>query len=234
MKSPALLHPGSIGRALVSATLACACTGAAAQSSAPEQLRLFLEKETAGVSGRVEVTVGATDSRLQLAPCRILQPFVPAGTRLWGRTTLGVRCIEGAVWQVFLPVNIRIHGQAPVTARALAAGDSISDADVRFEEVELTRFAPGAIADLGQVADKQLARSVAAGQPLTRDLLRARQVIAQGDNVKVLFSGPGFSVSTPARALSGAIEGQSVRVITETGKTLSGTARSGRVVEIRG
>jgi flagellar basal body P-ring formation protein FlgA len=214
--------------------LAAAASAAAQPSDAPEQLRMFLEKETAGVSGRVEVSIGTPDARMHLAPCNNMQPFVPAGARLWGRTTLGVRCVDGAAWQVFLPANIRVYGQAPVASHSLNAGDSVTDADVRYEEVELTRYPAGAFADVLQLADKQLSRPVGAGQPLLRDQFRARQVVTQGDNVKVLYSGPGFAVSTQARALSGATEGQNVRVVTESGKTLSGTARSGRVVEIKG
>ena len=210
-----------------------AATLAAAQAPAPEQLRLFLEKETSGVAGRVEVSIGNPDSRLHLAACANMQPFVPTGARLWGRTTLGVRCIEGATWQVFLPAQIKVHGLAPVASHALNAGDNVTDADMRFEEIELSRFPPGAIADPGQLADKQLARPVPAGAPLLRDQFRARQVVAQGDTVKLVYSGPGFSVSTSARALSAATEGQTVRVVTDNGRNLSGIARNGRIVEVR-
>ena len=198
----------------------------------PEQLRVFLEKETTGFAGRIEVSIGTPGSRLQLAPCANPQPFVPAGARLWGRTTLGVRCVEGATWQVFLPVHIKVFGQAPVATRQLNAGDSLSDSDLRFDEIELTRYPLGAIADLSQLADKQLSRPIAAGQPLLRDGFRARPVLAQGDTVKLLYSGQGFSVSTQGRALSGAVDGQSVRVVTDSGRTISGTARPNRVVEL--
>ena len=199
----------------------------------PEQLRLFLERETTGFAGRIEVTIGAPGSRLQLAPCANPQPFVPAGARLWGRTTLGVRCAEGATWQVFLPVHIKVFGQAPVAARPLNAGDSVSEADLRFEEIELTRYPAGAFADPGQLADKQLARPLSIGQPLLRESLRARPVLAPGDTVKLVYSGQGFSVSTQARTLSAALDGQSVRVVTEAGKTISGIARPNRVVELK-
>jgi flagella basal body P-ring formation protein FlgA len=202
------------------------------QAEAPEQLRLFLQKETSGVAGRVEVSIGNADSRLHLAPCANMQPFIPAGARLWGRTMLGVRCVEGAAWQVFLPAQIKVFGMAPVATRALAPGDRVADVDIRMEEIELTRFAPGAIADPGQLADKQLSRQVAVGQPLLRDQFRPRPVMAQGDTVKLIYSGKGFAVSTSGRALSGATEGQGVRVVTESGRTLSGTARAGHVVDV--
>lgn len=217
---------------LVAAAIGCA-GNAAAQSGAPENLRLFLEQETSGFAGRVEVSIGTPGSNLHLAACANMQPFIPTGARLWGRTTLGVRCTQGAAWKVFLPVNIKVFGPAPVAARALNTGDEISEADLRLEEIELTRFAAGAIADPAQLADKQLARPLAAGQPLLRDQFRVRQVVAQGDTVKLVYSGHGFAVSTSARALGGASAGQSVRVVTDNGRTLSGIARAGRVVEVK-
>ena len=224
--------------ALLFTALLGAVSGAAAQSAqpseVPDQLRVFLEKETSGVAGRVEVLIGTPDSRLTLAPCPNMQPFIPTGARLWGRTTLGVRCVGGPTWQVFLPANIKVYGQAPVASRALNAGESLTDADVRYDEVELTRFPMGALADMADLANKQLSRPVQAGQPLLRDQFRARQVVMQGDDVKLVYSGPGFAVTTQARALSTATEGQNVRVVTESGKTLNGIARPGRIVEIRG
>ncbi|MBK8064532.1 MAG: flagellar basal body P-ring formation protein FlgA [Betaproteobacteria bacterium] len=198
-----------------------------------EQLQMFLEREAGKIAARVEVSVGSLNPRMQLAPCARLEPFLPQGTRLWGRATLGVRCIEGAAWQVFLPVHIRAYGPAPVAARPLNAGEALNDSDLRIEEIELTRFPAGALADASQVADKQMARPLAVGQPLLRDHLRPRSVLAQGDTVKLVYTGQGFSVSTQARALSAAVDGQPVRVVTEGGRTLSGTARQGRVVEIK-
>src|SRR5574344_1861168 len=66
---------------------------------------------------RMEVQVGQLDPRLRLAPCARVEPFLPAGTRLWGRTRLGLRCVQGAVqWTVFLPITIQAWGPAWVLA----------------------------------------------------------------------------------------------------------------------
>ena len=62
---------------------------------------------------RMIVTVGALDSRLSLAPCAAIEPYVPNGLRLWGKTRIGVRCLDGAVrWNVFLPVQVKALGPA--------------------------------------------------------------------------------------------------------------------------
>ncbi len=40
---------------------------------------------------RLVVSVGSLDSRLNLAPCAQVEPYIPAGMRLWGKTRLGLR-----------------------------------------------------------------------------------------------------------------------------------------------
>jgi flagellar basal body P-ring formation protein FlgA len=40
---------------------------------------------------RPEIEVGALDTRLRLAPCQQVEPYLPRGSRLWGRTRIGLR-----------------------------------------------------------------------------------------------------------------------------------------------
>ena len=56
--------------------------------------------------------------------------------------------------------------------------------------------------------------------------------VQQGQNVKTISSGAGFSVSSDGKALNNAAEGQVVQVRTNTGQTVSGIARPGGIVEI--
>ena len=76
-----------------------------------------------GLPLRMEVSVGTLDSRLRLAPCARVEPYLPAGSRLWGRTRLGLRCVEGATaWNVFLPVTIKAFGPAWVLNNNVTTG----------------------------------------------------------------------------------------------------------------
>lgn len=200
-------------------------------------VELFLNAETAGLPGRVEVKVGAADPRAQPAPCAALEPFLPAGTRLWGRTTLGVRCrdaVPGAVgWSMLLPVEIRIFGNALVTTRALAAGETLAADSYAIREVELTREPRGVLTDAAQIGDSVAARPLPAGQVLRGDIVKARQVVAAGDQVKVVATGRGFRISTQGRALNAASAGQTVRIQSESGRMLSGMAQADGTVELR-
>lgn len=218
-------------RLLLGAALVLSAAAAHAFDAAP--LRLYLENEMSGASGRVDVSIGEIDSRLRLAPCARIEPFLPAGTRLWGRGMLGVRCMEGASWTTYVPVHVRVYGPGVVAARGLSAGDALTPEDVRIEEIELTREPPGVLNDPAQVEHKVLLRSLVAGQAIRGSQLRAEPVVATGEQVKLTYSGNGFMVSAEGRALAPAVDGQSVRVQTGSGKVLTGVARPGRVVEIR-
>jgi flagella basal body P-ring formation protein FlgA len=220
------------------ALLGLAAAPLAAQAVSAESLRQFVQREAtaavaaAGSAARVEVTVGSIDSRLQLAPCARSETFVPAGMRLWGRASVGQRCLEGAQWSVLVPVTVRVHGPALVATRPLAPHTALEAADTQVAEVEWTREPQGVATDTAQLHNRVLQRSVGLGQPIPLAALRAPTVISQGDPVRVIGNGRGFSISAEAIALASAQEGQAVRVRTDSGRVLSGTARAGRQVEV--
>lgn len=226
---------------LAGLVLACAAVAAAAASPDPGTaagaVELFLNAETSGLPGRVEIKVGTPDPRAQPAPCAALEPFLPAGTRLWGRSTLGLRCrdaVPGAAgWSMLLPVEIKVFGNALVTTRALAANEAVTADSYSVREVELTREPRGVLTDGAQIGDSVAARPIPAGQVLRSDTVRARQVVSAGSQVKVVASGRGFQISTQGRALNAATAGQAVRIQSETGRMLSGTALPDGTVELR-
>jgi flagella basal body P-ring formation protein FlgA len=204
-------------------------------SSGTPDLRLFVESQAAqGIGGgaRVEVTLGELNPRLQLAPCARIEPFLPTNARLWGRSTIGLRCTQGATWSVQMPVTVRVFGPALVATRPLAPNTPLTDADFTVDEVEWTREPQGVATDATQIEQRVLTRAVAAGQPVPLAALRAPQVIAAGDPVKLLGQGKGFAITAQAVALASAQDGQSVRVRTDSGRILTGTARAGRRVEV--
>ena len=203
------------------------------QSAAAEGIKLYLERAATGLSGRVEVVLGRLDERLQLAPCARVEPFLPANSRLWGKTQIGLRCAEGASWSVYLPVDIRVFAPALIATRAIGFGNAVGQDDTRLEEVEVSREPGSPLADMASLEGRTAARVIAAGQILRAEHFRTPPAIGAGDTVRLILNGAGFSISASGRALSTAAEGQSVRVQTDSGRVVQGVARSGRQVEMR-
>jgi flagella basal body P-ring formation protein FlgA len=217
---------------VVALALACAAAPTLGADPAADALIARFVEGAIGDGYRVEVEVGQLDPRLRLAPCARIEPFVPGGARLWGRSLIGVRCIEGANWNVSLPINVRVFGQVLVANTTVVAGAPASVPDFRMAEVDLTREGRNVLNDPAALAGKILTRTISAGQPLRADHLRVPLAVSPGDPVRIRLLGNGFEVAAEGVALSGAGDGQPLRIRTDTGRVLSGTAR-GRLVEIR-
>ncbi|MGQ0509171.1 MAG: flagellar basal body P-ring formation chaperone FlgA [Betaproteobacteria bacterium] len=211
----------------------CAYAQPAADAPAAQAIRMFLERETTGLEGRVAIEFGAPDPHARPAPCARIEPFLPSGARLWGRSTVGLRCSDGTRWSTFLPVTVRVFAPTLVAGRSLPAGHALAEDDYRSEEIDLTQQPAGLLSDAGFAAQKVLSRPVAAGQPLRREHFRPRALVAPGDPVRLVYEGSGFSVSTQGRSLGSATEGEPVRVQTESGRVVTGFARGTRRVELR-
>lgn len=193
----------------------------------------YLRAQTAGLPGAVTFTVGAIDARSVLPACAALDIYTPPGARLWGLTSVGVRCSGAAPWNIYVSAQVKVVGDYAVAARPLAQGQVLAPTDIATQSGDLTQLPAGVVTDPQQALGKTSIAAVAPGQPLRQDLLRAPLVIQQGQTVVVHSSGHGFRVSADGKALNNAYDGQIAQVRTASGQTLSGVARAGGIVEIR-
>jgi flagella basal body P-ring formation protein FlgA len=208
-------------------------TAPAVAAELEQRVRQFALEAGAVPGMRVEVQVGSLDTRLRLAPCERVEPYLPAGTRLWGRTRIGLRCAQGGTpWNVYLPLTVRVFGPGLTAAAALPAGSALTLADLRPGEVELSEaFGPVVLAE--SAVGRTLARSLSAGQTLHQSDLRIRQWFAAGETIQVTAIGPGFRVSGEGQALGPGLEGQPARVRTESGRVVIGVPMAERQLEVR-
>lgn len=182
---------------------------------------------------RVEIELGELDPRLKLAPCQLVEPYLPSGTRLWGKARIGLRCLQGPTrWNVYLPVTVQVFAPTLVATRALPVGSPLAAEDFVLAEADIAADPSPAVRMPALAAGRTLARPLAAGEPLHQRDLRARQWFAAGETVRVVAQGDGYSVAGEALAMSPGIEGQAVRIRTESGRILSGVAVAERQVEI--
>jgi flagella basal body P-ring formation protein FlgA len=201
-----------------------------------QQVRqLALDGSQAATPGapRIEVLVGQLDPRLRLSPCQRIEPYLPEGTRPWGKSRIGLRCTQGSVkWNVYLPITVKVYGRALVAANAVSAGSVIGPADVAQAEVDLAEDSSAPLVDADLVVGRTAARSLKAGQSLRAGHLKPRQYFAAGELVTVLAQGQGFSVASEGQALTNGIEGQLARVRTESGRVLTGLPTAERRLEL--
>ncbi len=182
---------------------------------------------------RMEVRLGTLDPRLKLAPCQRVEPYLPPGTRLWGATRLGLRCVQGTSrWNAFLPVTVRAWGPAWAVKGTVAPGQVLTDADALAVEVDWAQSASPIVANQADWVGKTPTRTLSTGQALRQDMIRAAQVFAAGAQVRVSASGTGFEVVGRGQAISAGVVGQIARVRMDNGQILSGVVADDRTVRV--
>ena len=172
---------------------------------------------------RMEVQVGRLDPRLNLAPCLRVEPYLPSGSKLWGRTRVGLRCLEGEKrWNVFVPVTVKAWGPAWVLTGNVSMGETLAPEHAMQAEVDWAESPHAIIALPDDWVGQTAARNLTAGMALRQTMVKAAQIIKPGMAVKVRVQGSGFFVTASGKAQEGGGIGQTIRVRMEGGRSVMG------------
>ena len=192
----------------------------------------YLRTQTQGLPGKASFSVGSVNAANKLAPCADFTVGLPQGGRLWGKTSVVVRCVGENAWTLYVPVKVRVTGNYLVSSRSLKQGQVLAEQDIAIQSGDLTELPAGILTERLQVIGQSLTMSIAAGQPLRLDWLKQTFTVRQGQNVKVVSTGPGFEVANDGEALNNAAQGQLVRVRLGNGQLVNGIAQSNGTVKI--
>lgn len=192
-----------------------------------------------GATATVQVT--PLDPRRALAHCARVVGYLPPGARLAGRTSVGIRCVDGANWQTLLSADVRIEAPVWQAVRPLRPGDTIGSADVVRAVAALTTADLDAArsrgmasidgrqpAPIGRVAQ----RAVPGGRALAAGDLRDDGRINAGDAVRVVYQGAGFTVSSEGRSVGAADTGANVVIRLASGALVNGIVRADHRVDL--
>ncbi|WP_342612739.1 flagellar basal body P-ring formation chaperone FlgA [Burkholderia ambifaria] len=191
----------------------------------------FLQQQIAGLPGKTTATVAAAFPR-GLAACTTLEPFLPTGARLWGRTTVGVRCAGERPWTVYLQAKVAVQATYYVAARQIAPGEPLTVADLVARDGDLTVLPLAVITDPAQAVGATALARISAGLPLRQDMLKSAASVSAGQTVRVVAAGPGFTISAEGSALANAAPGQSIRVRMAAGQIVTAIVKDAGTVEI--
>ncbi|MBI5429600.1 MAG: flagellar basal body P-ring formation protein FlgA [Nitrosomonadales bacterium] len=195
-----------------------------------ETVAAFVRQQTAALPGKASYQVNDIDPRIVLPYCARLDAFLPAGSQLIGKTSIGVRCADNNGWSILVPVQIRLSLDLLVSARQLQSGQVLQEEDLARQTIEITRTT--GFTDPGQVVGKVLRYGIAAGQVLRDDMLRQPYSVVQGQTVQIVAQGKGYTIRNEGVALNNAGTGQPVQVRIGAGRVISGVARASGIVEI--
>ncbi|MEO6558121.1 MAG: flagellar basal body P-ring formation chaperone FlgA [Burkholderiaceae bacterium] len=197
-----------------------------------QAIKHFLQAQTAGLPGKAEITVGQIDPRLSMTACAAREPFIPRGGKVWGKTTVGVKCTAPEPWTIYVQANIAVIADYIATSKPISQGQIIGTDEIAVLQGDLSLLPPGIITDAAQAVGKSSAVSIPAGTPLRQDSLRNLPAVRQGQIVRLVSEGAGFQISSEGKALNTASEGQPAQARTQSGQTVNGIAREGGIIAV--
>ena len=210
-----------------------AAEASAIYANAQRWLDDTLAGSAASLPLRMEVSVGELDRRLRLAHCDRVEPYIPPNMRLWGKSRLGLRCVQGAVkWNVFLPITVKAFGPAWVVKGMVQQGSILSEDDAMAVEVDWAELNSPIVANAADWVGQTAIRTLSTGQALRQDMMKAAQVFQAGAQVRVLARGVGFEIATSGQAVSAGVVGQSARVRMDNGRVMTGQVLDSRTVGV--
>lgn len=192
----------------------------------------FLREQTRNLPGEVSFQIQLSESTV-LPDCTEFSVSAQASSRVVGRSTVVVRCPASAgTWSILVPIQVQAITSYVVASRQIPAGQVVTGDDLSSRTGDLGLLPPGVITQ-PELAIGLTARSaLGAGQPVRREMLKAREVITSGQNVKVISVGSGFEVSNAGTALNAGAVGSTIRVRLATGQVVVGVATSSGAVRL--
>lgn len=220
-------------RFFITLCLAFAVNSLFAADSRPilERAAHYARTQAQGMGGKISVEAGTLDTS-RLPECSALEPYPVRGARLLGNSYVGIRCLAPHPWSILVPVRIAILSTYLASSRPLIAGQSLEIEDIQVLTGDLGSLPNGVVTEPASALGKTLRNSLGAGQPIRRDQLLSPLVIKQGQTVRVISQGPGFSVSGEGKAINNAAEGDLVQVRMPNGQNINGTAQSDGSVDL--
>lgn len=230
MHAMASTVPGAIGAPAGAAPSTSA--DAAAQPevvSYAEKIHAFLLEQAAPYAGTAQINVEAPATD-KLAPCEQSEAFLPHGTKLRSRMSVGIRCVAPQSWVAYAQANISIEGNYYVTAQALKAGTTLGPEDLSQRSGDLLRLPSGIVLDPSLLIGSITTQRLAAGATIKASALRGPESILRGQAVRLEARGAGFVATSDGKAMQNGEPGSQIQVRTASGQTVSGTVINSHTV----
>ncbi|NYT87072.1 flagellar basal body P-ring formation chaperone FlgA [Pollutimonas harenae] len=191
----------------------------------------FLHSQASTYPGSVQVTVETPRIQNQQA-CDQLQAYLPSGQRLRSRMSVGVRCVEPAVWTSHVKVTLSIQGYYYVANRNMDVGEVVSLDDMAAREGDILRLARNIVFDPSQVVGYITSQRIRAGSPIKSSALRDPESIQRGQVVRTEARGAGFVATGEGQALQSGAPGTQIQVRASSGQVISGVVVNAHTVRI--
>lgn len=110
--------------------------------------------------------------------------------------------------------------EIPVVTRTMRPGETVSDADVNWQKIQLSGLPADLILQSADLSGMSVRRSLRAGKPIRERDLRKPILVRKGRQVVMQIVLPGMKLSSGGRALNDAAKGESVQIMNTRSKRI--------------
>ena len=179
-------------------------------------------------------TAGYLDPRLQLPRCTTaLEPYLRPGTKVSGRTIVGVRCAGSKPWKVYLPVFVAVMDEVLIARRSMPRGYLLRPEDVEINTRDISGLVGGYLSRTIDITGHRMKRAVARGTVIVPSLLQSEVLIKRGQSVTLTVLSESLNIKMSGKALADGAANQRIKVEnTRSGRIVEGLVRSTEQVEV--
>jgi flagella basal body P-ring formation protein FlgA len=164
-------------------------------------------------SDKFDVRISTLDQRLRLSRCDTpLEAFLPPGARLYGKTTVGVRCSDAKPWKIYVPATLALYEKVLAASRTIVKGEVLGPNDLTQVSKKVGPASQSHFRSAKQAIGFIAKRSIPAGKILTAHMVQAPRLVQSGQEVILLATTPQLEVRMKGKALSDGSRGDVIRV----------------------
>ncbi|MBQ0724267.1 MAG: flagellar basal body P-ring formation protein FlgA [Cycloclasticus sp.] len=199
-----------------------------------QQARTFLTTNLNSIGKEYTIQIHTIDPRLKLKKCpsplRIQLTETPIKA---GRNTLNIRCISNADWRIFMSSTIALFDNVVVAKKPMRKGHLIQRSDVHLMKKEITHLNSRHLLDPTRAVNLVLKKRLRKGDTINPNTLTKAILINRGDQVSILASNNGFTITMKGTALKEGGLGDKIRVKnTRTKKTIQAIVTNKTTVKV--
>jgi len=175
----------------------------------------FLEQQQAllGNTEHVSIEIGQLDARLRLSNCNeSLNAFLPPGSKVVGRVSVGVSCSGPKPWTLYVPAQVKNYTKVLIAKRTMGRGTLIDANNVKVQLLDIGSLAYGHLSTSAEAIGKRLKRPIRAGSVILPNQLEAIRQVKRGERVQILASTGGVQIQVKGKALANGALGETISV----------------------
>jgi flagella basal body P-ring formation protein FlgA len=160
-----------------------------------------------------EIHISSMDQLLKLNLCDTpLEATLAPGAKLFGKTTVEVRCTGTKPWKIFVPANLTLYENVLAAARTIVRGEVLGADDLTVVTQKVSSSSQTYFRNAEQAIGFVAKRSIQAGKIITAYMLQAPRLVKRGQEVILMATTPLMEVRMKGQALSDGAKGDVIQV----------------------